>query len=117
MTVNFLDLQATYAELRGEIDAAINRVLASGRYIDGPELHAFEEAFAQYCGADHCVGVGNGGDALHLILRALEVGPGDEVIVSSNTFIANRLAVTLVGATPVPVEPDPLTHNLDVDRV
>src|SRR3954469_11356136 len=117
MSVPFLDLKAAYEELRDEIDAAIRRTCESGWYILGPEVEAFEEEFAGYLGVSHCVGVGNGLDALQLALRALDVGPGDEVIVSSNTFIATWLAVTSVGAVPVPVEPDPATHNIDPDRV
>jgi dTDP-4-amino-4,6-dideoxygalactose transaminase len=117
MTIPFLDLRATYLELQGEIDAAIARVCASGWYIGGEELSRFETAYAEYCEANHCVGVANGLDALHLALRAVDVGPGDEVIVSSNTFIATWLAVSMVGATPVAVEPDPATHNLDPDRL
>jgi len=117
LTVKFLDLAASYSELKPEIDAAIARSLASGWYIGGPEVEAFETSFANYCGARHCIGVGNGLDALHLALRAMDVGPGDEVIVSSNTYIATWLAVTMVGAKPVPVEPDPTTHNLDPRRI
>lgn len=79
----------------------------------GPELEAFETEFAQYCEVKHCIGVGNGLDALHLLLRAYGIGPGDEVIVPSNTFIATWLAVSQCGATPVPVEPDVNTHNID----
>jgi dTDP-4-amino-4,6-dideoxygalactose transaminase len=115
--IPFLDLRSGYEELREEIDAAMRRVAASGWYIGGPECTAFEEAYAAYCEAAHCVGVGNGLDALHLALRAMEIGPGDEVIVSSNTFIATLLGVSMVGATPVPVEPDPATHNLDPARI
>jgi dTDP-4-amino-4,6-dideoxygalactose transaminase len=115
--IAFLDLKSVYAELREEIDAAMLRVAASGWYIGGPECDAFEEAYADYCDARHCVGVGNGLDALHLALRAMDIGPGDEVIVSSNTFIATLLAVSMVGATPVPVEPDPATHNLDPSKI
>lgn len=117
MTVPFLDLEGGYAELRREIAAAVARVLASARYIGGPEVDRFEEAFARYCEASHCVGVGSGLDALHLILRAWGIGPGDEVLVPSNTFIATWLAVSAVGATPIPVEPDPSTHNLDPARL
>ena len=113
MGIPFLDLHAGYAELRTEIDAAIARVLDSGWYILGPEVEAFEAEFATYCEATHCVGLANGLDALHLALRAMDVGPGDEVIVPSNTYIATWLAVSQCGATPVPVEPDPATHNLD----
>jgi dTDP-4-amino-4,6-dideoxygalactose transaminase len=117
VTVPFLDLKAAHGELSDEIEGAVLRVVRSGQYILGPEVEAFESAFAAYCEASHCVGVGNGLDALHLILRGLGIGPGDEVIVASNTYIATWLAVTMVGATPVPVEPDPATHNLDPERV
>ena len=95
--IAFLDLAAANAELRVEIDAAVQRVIESGWYIGGTEVIAFEERYADYCGADHCVGVGNGLDALHLALRAMDVGPGDEVIVASNGFIATWLAVSMTG--------------------
>ncbi|MBM9595166.1 DegT/DnrJ/EryC1/StrS family aminotransferase [Roseitranquillus sediminis] len=115
--MTFLDLGATYRELKDEIDAAVARALASGWYIGGEEVARFEAAWARYTGAAHCVGLGNGLDALILALRALDVGPGDEVVVPSNTYIATWLAVSAVGATPVPVEPDPATHNIDPARV
>lgn len=111
--IPFLDLRATYLELKPEIDEAVARVLDSGWYILGPEVDAFEAAYGDYCKAAHCVGVANGLDALVLALRAMEVGPGDEVIVPSNTYIATWLAVSQVGATPVPVEPDDATCNID----
>jgi dTDP-4-amino-4,6-dideoxygalactose transaminase len=117
MRVPFLDLGAATRELRAEIDEAINRVLSSGWFIGGPEVEAFENEFAAYCGAGHCVGVANGLDALHLALRAMEVGPGDEVIVAANGYIATLLAVSMSGATPVLVEPDPATHDLDPARI
>ena len=117
MTVPFLDLKATYTELQPDIDAAVARVLNSGWYIGGGEVDAFENAYAHYCQADHCVGVANGLDALHLALLAMGVGPGDEVIVPSNTYIATWLAVSQCGATVVPVEPSISTHNLDVTLV
>lgn len=117
MSVPFLDLGAATRELRPEIDEALTRAVDSGWYIGGPEVARFEQEYAAYCGADHCVVVGNGLDALHLILRALDIGPGDEVIVASNSYIATVLAVTMVGASPVFVEPDPLTHNLDPGQV
>ena len=117
MKVPFLDLKAPYAELREETDAAYRRVMESGWFVAGEELAAFELEFAAHCGARHCVGVGNGLDALHLILRAWGVGAGDEVLVPANTFIATWLAVTYAGAVPVPVEPDPRTCNLDPARV
>lgn len=115
--VPFLDLTSGYLELQDEIDAAVRRVAESGWYIGGPEVEDFEHSFAAYCEARHCAGVGNGLDALHLALKAMNVGPGDEVIVASNTFIATLLAVSMVGATPVLVEPDPATHNLDPQRI
>ena len=111
--IPFLDLKAPHVELRSEIDTAIARVLESGWYILGPEVDAFEAEFAAYCQADHAIGLANGLDALHLALRAMDVGPGDEVIVPSNTYIATWLAVTQCGATPVPVEPDDRTCNID----
>jgi dTDP-4-amino-4,6-dideoxygalactose transaminase len=113
MRVPFLDVGATYLELKEELDAAVSRVLSSGWYLLGAEIAAFEEEFAAYVGVKHCIGVGNGLDALHLALRAMNVGSGDEVIVPSNTYIATWLAVNYAGATPVPVEPDLRTYNLD----
>lgn len=115
--IPFLDLGAAYRELKAGIDAATERVLASGWYILGPEVDAFEAEWAAYCGAAHAVGLANGLDALILALRALDIGPADEVIVPSNTYIATWLAVTAVGAKPVPVEPDPATHNIDPARI
>lgn len=111
--IPFLDLKAPYIELKAELDQAYRQVMESGWYILGREVEAFEQEFAAYCGVEHCIGVGNGLDALHLILRAMDIGPGDEVIVPSNTYIASWLAVSYAGATPVPVEPDPATCNLD----
>lgn len=117
MNIPFLDLHASYAELRCEIDGAIKRVLESGRYILGEEVDAFEREFAAYCEAQHCVGVANGLDALHLALLALGVGAGDEVIVPANTYIATWLAVSQCGAKPVPVEPDEATYNIDPSNI
>jgi len=110
--VPFLDLQAGVEEIRDELDDAYRRFMDSGRYVLGEEVAAFETEYAAFCEADHCVGVGSGLDALTLALRSLEVGVGDEVIVPSNTYIATWLAVTAVGATIIPVEPDPLTFNI-----
>ena len=117
MKLPFLDLQPTYAASREAIDAALARVAGSGWFILGKELEAFEAQWAGYCGTTHAVGLGNGLDALHLGLRALGVGEGDEVIVPANTYIATWLAVSQCGATPVPVEPDPRTYNLDASRI
>jgi dTDP-4-amino-4,6-dideoxygalactose transaminase len=115
--VPFLDLKAPYFELKAEIDSACQSVVASGQYIRGQEVAAFEQDFAAFCNAKHCIGVANGLDALHLILRAYEIGVGDEVIVPTNTYIASWLAVSYAGATPVPVEPDPSTFNIDPKRI
>ena len=115
--IPFLDLKQPYLELKEELDAAYRRVMNSGWYIQGEELRAFEAEFAEYCHVKYAVGVGNGLDALHLILRALDIGEGDEVIVPSNTFIATWLAVSYAGATPVPVEPDEKTYNIDPNRI
>lgn len=115
--IPFLDLKSPYIELKAELDAAYQRVMESGWYILGAEVSAFEVEFARYCGVKYCVAVGNGLEALHLILRACEIGEGAEVIVPSNTYIATWLAVSYAGATPVPVEPDPRTYNLDPQHV
>jgi dTDP-3-amino-3,4,6-trideoxy-alpha-D-glucose transaminase len=115
--IPFLDVSAAYAELSDELDEAARGVMASGQFVLGPEVTAFEEEFAAYCGTHHAIGVGNGLDALRLILLGYGVGPDDEVIVPSNTFIATWLAVSQAGATPVPVEPDPETHNVTAEAV
>jgi dTDP-4-amino-4,6-dideoxygalactose transaminase len=112
-SVPFLDLRAAQQALAAELSQATERVLNSGYYILGPETEAFESEFAAFCGVKHALGVGNGLDALHLILRALEIGAGDEVIVPANTFIATWLGVTMADAVIVPVEPDAGTCNLD----
>lgn len=117
MKIPFLDLKSPYQEIKNEMDAAYKRVMESGRYILGNEVESFEEEFAEYCGVKHCIGVGNGLDALHLILRGYGIGQGDEVIVPSNTYIATWLAVTHAGATPVPVEPDERTYNIDPAKI
>jgi dTDP-4-amino-4,6-dideoxygalactose transaminase len=115
--IPFLDVGESYTELRDELDAAYKRVMEAGSFILGPEVDAFEHEFAQYCGARNTIGVGNGLDALEFALRAFELGPGDEVIVPSNTYIATWLAISNVGARPVPVEPVLATGNIDPDRV
>ena len=117
MKVSFLDMNSPYEELKEDLDAAYFRVMHSGWYILGQEVEAFEQEFATYCEVKHCIGVGNGLDALHLILRAAGIGPGDEVIVPSNTYIATWLAISHAGATPIPVEPMEATYNLDPERI
>ena len=117
MKVPFASFVPMEQELNKEIRDAFNRVFASSWYIEGKENAEFEKAFAEYCNTDYCVGVGNGLDALILSLKALGVGAGDEVIVPSNTYIATALAVTYVGATPILVEPDIRTFNIDPVRI
>ena len=115
--VPFLDVAAANRELEGEIQEALRRVVASGRFVLGREVEAFEAEWAAFVGTAGAVGVGNGLDALSLALRAMGVGPGDEVIVPGHTFVATWLAVSAVGARPVPVDVDPATYTLDPDRI
>ena len=115
--VPFLDLAGPHAELGQRLSAATSRVVASNNFVLGPEVARFESEWAGYCGVEHAIGVGNGLDALHLILRALDVGPGDEVIVPANTFIATWLAVTMSGAVPVSVASDYETFNLNTSLI
>ncbi|MCK4605972.1 MAG: DegT/DnrJ/EryC1/StrS family aminotransferase [candidate division Zixibacteria bacterium] len=115
MHIKYLDLQAQYESIRPEIDRAIREVLDSSAYILGPAAKAFESAYAQYCRVAHCAGVGSGTSALVVALRALDVGPGDEVITAANTFVATAAAIAQVGAKPVLCDVDPATRNLDPD--
>jgi len=114
--IPLVDLQAQHREIADEVMAGISRVMDSGAFILGAAVNEFEAAFAQFCGVDHCVGVGNGTDALELMLRALDIGPGDEVIVPANTFIATALAVVRAGATPVLADCDDY-HLIDPAQV
>src|SRR5215212_11131790 len=113
MKVPILDLKPAYEELRAELDGAYHRVMESGWVLLGKELEAFESEYAASVGVKHCVGVANGLEAMQLVLMALGVGAGDEVIVPSHGYIATWLAVTHTGAKPVPCEPDARTFNLD----
>jgi dTDP-4-amino-4,6-dideoxygalactose transaminase len=115
--IKFLDLFQINSRFDAEVYAAVHRVIQSGWYILSAECEGFESEFAAFCAAEHCIGVANGLDALTLCLRALEIGPGDEVLVPSNTFIATWLAVSNVGATPIPIEPTEATFNLDPERI
>lgn len=115
--IDFLDIRAQYLELEKELAEAIATVANSGRYIGGAEVDQFEADYAAYCGCSYAVGVGNGLDALHLALRAMGVREGDEVIVPSNTYIATWLAVSQCGATPVPIEPDARTYNINPELI
>jgi dTDP-4-amino-4,6-dideoxygalactose transaminase len=111
--IPFLDLRRVNARWDGEINAAVASVLERGTYVAGPEVASFEDAFARYCGTRHCVAVGNGSDALRLLLQASGLSPGDEVLVPANTFIATIFAIVAAGLRPVLVEPDPLTFLMD----
>lgn len=117
MNVPFLELLPTYKELQPELDAAYHRVMESGWYLLGKEQEVFETEFARFCGAKYCVGCGNGLDALHLILRAYDIKPGDEIIVPAHTFIATWLAVSYAGAKPVPVDVESVYYNLDPSKI
>ncbi|MFB2968263.1 DegT/DnrJ/EryC1/StrS family aminotransferase [Aerosakkonema sp. BLCC-F183] len=112
-----VDLARQYKNLEKEINAAVLEVLASGRYIGGSPVESFEQQFANYIGVSHCVACNSGSDALYLALRALDIGAGDEVITTPFTFIATAEAISTVGATPVFVDIDPQTFNLDVEKL
>lgn len=117
MTMQFVDLQAQYQRLKSEIDAGIQRVLAHGQFILGPEVAQLEERLADYTGAKHCITVANGTDALQIAQMALGIGPGDEVITPGFTYIATAETVALLGARPVYVDIDPRTYTLDPARL
>ncbi len=117
MTIPLVDLKAQYETIKDEIDHVISDVLSTSAFIGGPYVSAFEEAFAAFCGVRHCVGVGNGTDALFIALKVLGIGPGDEVITAANSFIATSEAITLAGARVVFTDIDPLTYNMDVQEI
>ncbi|RME60795.1 DegT/DnrJ/EryC1/StrS family aminotransferase [Candidatus Parcubacteria bacterium] len=117
LQVPFLDLNQLHQRFRSEYVLAFENVLDSGSYILGSEVSRFEEEFAEYCEAEYCIGVGNGLDALSLIIQGLGFGDGDEIIVPANTFIASFLAISRNGCTPVPVDPDPVTMNINVKGI
>ena len=115
--IKFLDLKRITQSFEPELSNAVKRVIDSGWYLLGNELKFFEEEFAEYCGTKYCIGVSNGLDALHLVLRAWGIGEGDEVIVPSNTYIATWLAVSMTGAKPVPVEPEINTYTINPELI
>lgn len=117
LRIPLVDLDAQHEEIAESVSEGFGRVIRESAFILGPEVAAFEEEFARFCGVSHCVGVANGTDALELSLRALGVGVGDEVIVPTNTFIATALAVARAGATPVLVDSDAVYHLADVAQV
>jgi dTDP-4-amino-4,6-dideoxygalactose transaminase len=117
MTIPFVDLTVTDVKLRHELSAAMERVVDEAHYVLGPDVASFEQEFAEFSGAQHGIGVGNGTEALHLALRALGVGPGDEVITAANTFVATVLAIVYTGATPVLVDANPSDYLIDVELI
>lgn len=117
MDIPLCDLTGQYLALKAEIDAAMQAVAASGSYILGPNVAALEREIAEYCQCNYAVGVNSGTDALHLALLALDVGPGDEVITTPFTFVATAEAIGMVGATPVFVDIDPRTFNIDPNLI
>jgi dTDP-4-amino-4,6-dideoxygalactose transaminase len=115
--IPFVDLQTQYRQLAAEIDPAVGAVMARGDFILGGDVKAFEEEFAKFCRVPHAIGVANGTDALHLALLACGLGPGDEVITCTHTFIASVLAIAQTGAKPVLVDCDPRTLTMDVKQM
>jgi dTDP-4-amino-4,6-dideoxygalactose transaminase len=115
--IPFVDLVSQYESLRSEILPAIESVMSSAQFILGNEVNLFEEEFSAYCGAKYCIGVGSGTEALHLALRASDIGPGDEVITAANSFIATAFAISYVGATPVFIDVNKKDFNIDVELI
>ena len=117
VNVPFVDLKAQYESIKPEIDVAISDVISQTAFVGGPFLASFEKAFADFCNVRNCIGVGNGTDALYLAVRALGIGPGDEVITVANSFIATSEAITAAGAKVVFVDINPATYNIDVTKI
>ncbi|SYZ73968.1 Pleiotropic regulatory protein [Candidatus Zixiibacteriota bacterium] len=117
MKINFLDLRSQYISIKPEIDDAIGRVIGTSSFVLGPSVAKFEEDFARFCGCGEAIAVNSGTSALFLTLKALEIGPGDEVITAANTFIATAAAIIYTGATPILVDVDPETRNIDLNLV
>jgi dTDP-4-amino-4,6-dideoxygalactose transaminase len=117
MKIPFVDLKSQYESIKEEMDKAIATVISQTAFIGGPHLKNFEEAFAKFCGVKHCIGVGNGTDALYIALRAMSIGRGDEVITVANSFIATSEAITLTGARVVFVDINPKTYNIGINRI
>src|SRR5512137_1746267 len=117
LTMQFIDLKTQYRRIQPSVDARIHQVIEHGAYVMGPEVTELEQVLAKYCGTKHCVSVASGTDALMIALMALDIGPGDEVITAPFTFFASAEVIALVGATPVFVDVDPRTYNLDPARL
>jgi dTDP-4-amino-4,6-dideoxygalactose transaminase len=117
MKVNFLDLKVQYNAIKGEIDEAISGVIGNTSFVLGPAVANFEKSFAEYCQCDEAIAVNSGTSALFLALKGMGIGKGDEVITAANTFIATVAAIIYTGATPILVDVDPLTRNIDCDKI
>lgn len=117
MRIPFATVEIMHREIRSELDLTYKRVIDNGWFIQGTECNKFEKEYADYIGTKYCIGVASGLDAIYLILKAMGIGEGAEVIVPSNTFIATALAVSYTGAVPVFVEPELRTYNIDVNRI
>ena len=117
MKIPFIDLKLQYNFIKHEIQPAIEDILENTAFIKGKEVERFENDFAALLGVKHCIGVGNGTDALVISLKALGIGPGDEVIVPANSFIATSEAVTVVGAHPIFVDNDRESYNIDIEKI
>ncbi|HET6490912.1 MAG TPA: aminotransferase class V-fold PLP-dependent enzyme, partial [Syntrophales bacterium] len=117
MNIPLVDLKAQYNSIKNEIDSVISDVLSKSAFIGGSYVSSFETAFAGFCRTRHCIGVGNGTDALFIALKTLGIGTGDEVITAANSFIATSEAITLTGAKVVFADIDPVTYNMDVKRI
>ena len=117
MSIPLVDLRSQYESIRGEIDEAISEVLSKTAFIGGSYVRSFESAFAKFCNVRHCIGVGNGTDALFIVLKCLGIGEGDEVITVANSFIATSEAITQTGAKVVFVDINPQTYNIDTNQI
>lgn len=117
MIIPFVDLSAQYESIKDEIDSTIADVIKKSAFIGGPYVQAFEEAFAKFCNVEHCIGVGNGTDALFIALKTLGIGQGDEVITAANSFIGTSEAITMAGANPIFVDIDERTYNMDPNKL
>ncbi|MGO9138301.1 MAG: DegT/DnrJ/EryC1/StrS family aminotransferase [Syntrophales bacterium] len=117
MNIPFVDLKSQYESIKDEIDGAISTVISQTAFVGGSHLKSFEEAFAKFCSVKHCIGVGNGTDALFIALKSLGIGNGDEIITAANSFIATSEAITMAGAKVVFVDMNPLTYNIDINKI
>ncbi len=115
--IPFVDLKTQYKNIKNDIDNAIAEVISKSAFIGGPFVDSFEKKFAKFCNVKHCIGVGNGTDAIFIALKTLNIGPGDEVITAANSFIATSEAITMTGARVIFVDINPQTYNIDVNKI